>query len=65
MLRIEGLIDWYQGDPVIYGHGPGQIQEKSNGSETRAQDAVQTSGALIIQFFNRLGFNLLGNWLHH
>jgi hypothetical protein len=25
-ISVQGLIDWYEGDPVIYVHGPGQIQ---------------------------------------
>jgi outer membrane protein assembly factor BamB len=25
-ISVQGLIDWYEGDPVIYVHGPSQIQ---------------------------------------
>jgi len=25
-IRVHGLIDWYQGDPVIYVHTPDQIE---------------------------------------
>jgi len=26
-IRVQGLIEWYQGDPVIYVHSPDQIQQ--------------------------------------
>ena len=29
-ISVSGLIDWYEGDPVIYVHGPGQIQVDGN-----------------------------------
>jgi hypothetical protein len=25
-IRVRGLIDWYQGDPVIFVHSPEQIE---------------------------------------
>ena len=32
-VRVQGLIEWYQGDPVIYVRGPDQIQILNSGSE--------------------------------
>jgi hypothetical protein len=29
-ISVQGLIDWYEGDPVIYVHRPGQIQVAGN-----------------------------------
>ncbi len=37
-VRVQGLIEWYQGDPVIYVHGPDQIQIVSGSSELLSQN---------------------------
>jgi hypothetical protein len=31
-ISVQGLIDWYEGDPVIYVHSPSQIQVSGSGA---------------------------------
>ena len=41
-VRVKGLIDWYQGDPVIYVHGPDQIQIVKSSSEILSKNFYES-----------------------
>ncbi len=59
-VRVQGLIEWYQGDPVIYVHGPDQIWVEGGGSNAGSQAPAPTSYSILLQNLTQPGLTPLG-----